>query len=75
MKKISDKAEFFIFLLEKYAEAKNTSAKDVLNLWKEKKIVDYINNMYEQYHTERIENAIQDIGRKMRNDIHFDTLT
>ena len=64
MKKISDKAEFFIFLLEKYAEAKNMSAKNALNLWKEKNVVDYINEMYEQYHTERIENAIQDIERK-----------
>ena len=66
MKKISDKAEFFIFLLEKYAEAKGVFAKDALNLWKEKGIVDYINNMYEQYHTERIENAIQDIEKKCR---------
>jgi len=64
MKKISDKAEFFIFLLEKYAETKSVPAKDALNLWKEKGIVDYINGMYEQYHTERIENAIQDIERK-----------
>jgi 16S rRNA C1402 N4-methylase RsmH len=64
MKRISDKADFFIFLLEKYAEIKNMSAKDVLNSWKEKGLVDYINGMYEQYHTERIENAIQDIERK-----------
>ena len=64
MKQISDKAEFFIFLLEKYAEAKSMPAKDVLNLWNEREIVDYINDMYEQYHTERIENAIEDIERK-----------
>ena len=64
MKRISDKAEFFISLLEKYAEAKNVPAKDALNRWKEKGIVDYINDMYEQYHTERIENAILDIERK-----------
>jgi len=64
MKRISDKADFFIFLLEKYAETKNMSAKDVLNSWKEKGLVDYINGMYEQYHTERIENAMQDIERK-----------
>jgi hypothetical protein len=64
MKKISDKAEFFIFLLEKYAEAKCVRAKDALNQWKEKGIVDYINDMYEQYHTERIENALLDIERK-----------
>ena len=64
MKKTSGRAEFFIFLLEKYAESKNMLAKEVLNFWKENEMVDYINNMYEQYHTERIENAIQDIERK-----------
>lgn len=65
MKLISEKADFFIFLLEKYAEKKNISSKDALNSWKEKNIVDYINDMYEQYHSERIENAIQDIDRKL----------
>ena len=30
---------------------------------KDKGIIDYINGMYEQYHTERVENAIQDIER------------
>ena len=64
MKKISDVSEFFIYLLEKYSEAKKISSKDTLKLWKEKNIIDYINNMYEQYHSERIENAIQDIDRK-----------
>jgi len=64
MKKISDKSEFFIFLLEKYAESKEMPAKTVLNLWKKNNILEYIDNMYEQYHSERIENAIQDIDRK-----------
>ena len=66
MIKISDKAEFFIFLLEKYAETKQISAKYTINLWKDAKIIDYINNMYELYHSERIENAIQDIERKLK---------
>jgi len=65
MKMISDKAVFFIFLQEKYAELKNISSKSVLKLWKENKLIDYINNMYEQYHTERVENAIQDIDNKL----------
>jgi len=65
MKMISDKAVFFIFLQEKYAEAKNMTSKSVLKLWKEKGLIDYINNMYEQYHTERIENAIMDIDEKL----------
>jgi hypothetical protein len=64
MKLLSDRADFFIFLLEKYAEEKKKSSKEVLNTWNEKGILDYINDMYEQYHSERIENAIQDIDRK-----------
>jgi len=64
MKKISDKAEFFIFLLEKYAKTKNIPTKNVLNFWKEKGMISYINDMYELYHAERIENAIQDIEKK-----------
>jgi len=64
MKLITEKSEFFIFLLERYAEEKKIFAKDALNLWKEKGIIDYINDMYEQYHTERLENAIEDIDRK-----------
>ena len=65
MKLISEKSDFFIFLLEKYAERKKTTSKDALNMWKEKNIVNYINDMYEQYHSERIDNAIQDIDRKL----------
>jgi len=64
MIRISDKSEFFIFLLEKFAEAKSITAKEVLIQWKEKDLIDYINGMYEQYHSERIENAIQDIERR-----------
>jgi len=65
MKLLSDKADFFIFLLEKYAENKKFAAKNVLALWKEHNLIDYINEMYEPYHSERIENAIQDIDNKL----------
>jgi hypothetical protein len=33
-------------------------------LWQERGLTDYINGMYEQYHTERLENAFADIDRK-----------
>jgi len=69
MKNISDKNEYFIFILEKYAEIKKTSSKSVLNLWKEKGIINYINDMYEQYHSERIENAIEDIDNKIKDKL------
>jgi hypothetical protein len=64
MKKISAKSEFFIFLLEKYAEHKSLPASEVLKLWQEQGLADYINGMYEQYHTERLENAFADIDSK-----------
>jgi hypothetical protein len=64
MTKISNQSEFFIFLLEKYAEQKSLFAGDVLKHWQKQGLIDYINGMYEQYHTERIENAFLDIENK-----------
>lgn len=55
--------EFFIFLLENYAEYKNTTADKVLKLWDELELTDFIYDMYEMYHVERIENAFEDIDR------------
>jgi hypothetical protein len=65
MTKISNQSEFFIFLLEKYAEYKSLPANEILNFWQERGLIYYINGMYEQYHTERLENAFSDIDRKM----------
>ncbi|MDR3366306.1 MAG: DUF3791 domain-containing protein [Prevotellaceae bacterium] len=64
MKKISNQSELFIFLLEKYAAYKSLSASEVLKQWDASGLTDYINAMYEQYHTERLENAFEDIDRK-----------
>ncbi len=55
--------EFFIFLLENYAEYKNTTADKVLELWDKLKLTDFIYDMYERYHIERLENAFEDIDR------------
>jgi hypothetical protein len=65
MKTLSNKSEFFIFLLEKYAAYKSLPSNEMMKLWQEQNLIDYINLMYEQYHTERIENAFEDIDRKM----------
>ena len=67
MTKLSDKSGFFIFLLEKYAEQKSLPAYEVLKRWEEQGLFDYINGMYEQYHTERLENAFEDIDNKTHN--------
>lgn len=55
--------EFFIFLLENYAEYKNTTADEVLKLWDRLELTDFIYEMYELYHIERIENAFEDIDK------------
>ena len=67
MIKISNQSEFFIFLLEKYSEYKSLDSTDMLKLWQDCDLVDYINKMYVQYHTERIENAFEDIDIKLKN--------
>ncbi len=58
---MSREMSFFIYLLEKYASYKNMIASDVLRILKEKNLVDFVYDMYEIYHTERIENAFQDL--------------
>lgn len=55
--------EFFIFLVENYAEYKNTTGDVVLKLWDRLRLTDFIYDMYERYHTERMENAFEDIDR------------
>jgi hypothetical protein len=74
MTKISNQSEFFIFLLEKYAGQNSLSASDVLKQWQEQGLLDYINGMYEQYHTERLENAFSDIDSKKNSlSLHRDS--
>ncbi|MCM1288528.1 MAG: DUF3791 domain-containing protein [Clostridium sp.] len=58
---------FFIFLLEHYASYKKTSADKVLMKWDALGLTDFIYCMYERYHTERIENAFEDIDRLILN--------
>lgn len=55
--------EFFIFLIENYAEYKNTTADKILKLWDKLGLTDFIYDMYERYHIERLENAFEDIDR------------
>ncbi len=60
---MSKEMEFFIFLLENYAEYKNTTADKVLRSWDDLKLTNYIYDMYELYHIECLENAFKDIDR------------
>lgn len=60
---MSKESEFFIYLIEHYAEYKESSADVVLENWKKLEIDDLIYEMYEIYHCERLENAYEDIDR------------
>lgn len=58
--------DFFIFLIEQYAAANNTTADQVLQKWDEAGVTDTIYDMYERYHSEAIENAFEDIDEIMK---------
>lgn len=58
---MSKEADFFIYLLERYAESKDKTAFSVLKQWDDLDLTDFIYDMYEIYHTERLENAFDDI--------------
>ncbi len=58
---MNKETEFFIYLLEKYAEYKKISTTDVLNTLEQLDLTNFIYNMYERYHMEAIENDFKDI--------------
>lgn len=62
---MSDELKFFIFLIEQYANYKNEPTGNILRAWEEKNITKTIYENYPHYHTERIENAFEDIDSLM----------
>lgn len=58
---MTKKMDFFIYLLECYAQEKSVSAANILNTLDEKGLTDYVIDMYEMYHAEAIENAFADL--------------
>jgi hypothetical protein len=63
-KELSNEMLFFVYLLEKYAEYKKANAANILKIFDQTNLTDYIKQMYPMYHTERLENAFADIDRK-----------
>ena len=59
--RMSKEMDFFIYLLERYAYEKQTTAPEILKKWDELELTDLIYEMYEIYHTERLKNAFDDI--------------
>jgi hypothetical protein len=67
--KMSKQSVFFIYLLERYAEAKKSNAQKVLMQWDSLELTNFIYNMYEMYHAERLENAFRDIDELIEGKI------
>jgi hypothetical protein len=67
MKELSEESCYFLYLVEQYALHKGITGKQVLDLFEKQGIIEYIYGMYYTYHTERVENAIMDIDKNMRD--------
>lgn len=57
--------QFFIYLLEHYAEEKGLPAGQVLDTWDRLGLTSFFFDMYEMYHSEAIENAYADIDARV----------
>ena len=51
---MSKEFRFFTYLLESYAQYKGTTAAEVLRILDEKKLTDFVYNMYEIYHQKQL---------------------
>jgi hypothetical protein len=58
---MSKEMEFFIYLLERYADYKEKTADQILKEWDKLELTDFIYDMYDIYHVERLQNAFDDI--------------
>ena len=55
--------QFFMQLINKYAEYKNSTAGDTLTLWDELEISSFIYENYETYRNESLEKIFADIDK------------
>ena len=58
---MSKETEFFIYLLEHYSEYKEIPSNQILKVWDENDLTEYIFDKYFIYHMETITNAFKDI--------------
>lgn len=58
---MSKEMDFFIYLLEAYAQEKGRSAADVMREWEGANLVQVIFDNYLMYHAEALDNAFADI--------------
>lgn len=66
---MNEEMEFFSYLLEYYAAYKKAMG-DVLKEWDNHDITQKIYDSYWEYHTERIENAFEDINSLIATGKH-----
>ena len=62
---MTDNWTFFILLIETYAHYRQLKGSEVLKLFEKHDLIDYIDSMYMQYHTERLQNAFEDLDSKL----------
>lgn len=62
---MSKEIRFFIYLLERYAEHHDVTADVAYNRLAAGGLVDYAIDMYELYHVEALENAFDDLDRRL----------
>ena len=65
MNTISEESRYFLYLIEQYSMFKGITGKETLDLFEKENIVEYIYSMYQTYHTERVDNAIEDIDKRV----------
>lgn len=62
---MSKEFKFFIYMLERYAARNGETADITLNRLAEHGLYDYAVKMYDLYHVENLENAFDDLDRKL----------
>lgn len=67
---MTDEMQFFLFLIERYANHKNRPTGDVMREWDQKGVTQAIFDGYFQYHQEPIQNAFLDIDSLVVNGVH-----
>ena len=67
---MGEEMKFFAYLLEYYADYKGKSTKKVLEEWDQHRITQIIYDNYWGYHTERLENAFEDIDSLLATGKH-----
>ena len=67
---MTEEMQFFMYLLEYYAAYRKRKTGDVLKEWDQRGITQEIYDNYWGYHTERIENAFEDIDSLLTAGVH-----